>query len=302
VRYSKSLGLSTELFSNGVLMSNNNAIVAAIAAAGVDEVQISLDGASAAVHDAIRGQGMFNRTARALCMLRDAGVKVRLAMVVMPQNYDDLLVNLVPLLRRLGDGFQVRLSLAVLQGRADRSMTFPSLEGEEKLRVLIKQVDGEGVRAPNPIVPNKRTITCGYAKELTVNSDGLVYGCGPQKFPIGDVRKESVLSIADRMSEKALKAEIDLVEGCRDCNIRYLCGGTCRLNNIERKGRAELSCCDQAEKDRKINLLFLRASDLVPLLAVPSAPTPISNEAKQQWASPGTSGVSSGFVPLSALT
>jgi radical SAM protein with 4Fe4S-binding SPASM domain len=271
-RRAKSLGAYTELFSNGVLIVNSR--IAHAVREAVNEVQISFDGASAEVHDAVRGAGMFDRTVRGVRLLAEAGVKFHIAIVVMPQNYDDLMSNLSSLVRSLGDRFAVKLGVAVKEGRALDDMVFGSpAVGEELIQKLIDRMIEEGVRAPKPLRPNLKTVSCGYSHEITVNSDGLIYGCGPQIHPIGNLKTESFLSIAARTLANSKMAEIDLVEGCRDCNIRYLCGGTCRLNNISRMGRADISCCDLHEKERNLSLLFGRASNIVPIeVLMASAP------------------------------
>jgi radical SAM protein with 4Fe4S-binding SPASM domain len=285
--HSRSLGIRTELYSNGALIVNSR--IACDIAESVDEVQISLDGASAPVHDEIRGTGMFSRTLRGISLLKAAGVRFRVAIVVMPQNVDDLFENLAPLARTLGEGFQIKLGLAVEQGRADKSMKFSSsTEGEEYMRRIIAHLSNEGVRVPTPIRPNLMNTSCGYGKEFVIDSDGLMYGCGPRQHPIGNLKHEAFVSIAARTMRNSRMVEVDSVEGCRDCNIRYLCGGNCRLNNISKMGNANISACDLVEKERKISMLFGRASNIVPLhvLARSSAP------AKQPVA---------GFVPLSSL-
>lgn len=263
-RHAKTLGLYTELYTNAALISTREC--ASLVAGAVDEVQISVDGATAPIHDAIRGQGMFDRTVHAIRLLRAENVKVRLAIVVMPINYDDLLANLAPFVCSLGDGYSIRLGLAVEQGRADQRMLFSSVaQGEERMRALIARLVDARLRAPNAITPNLKLTSCGYAHEVTISSDGAIYACGPEKFPIGNGATDSFAKIAERMASMAECTEIDAVEGCRTCDIRYLCGGTCRLNNIARTGRSNVSCCDAAERDRRICALAERAFDTAPL-------------------------------------
>jgi len=240
--------------------------MAATIANAVNEVQVSFDGATAPVHDRIRGIGMFDRTVRGVRFLAETNVKYRLAITVMPQNYEDLMNNLPALVEDLGCKFRIRLGLAVQEGRATHDMTFKSTqEGENKIQTLIQRMCDLGLRYPRSLVNNFKKMSCGYARELTVNSDGLVFGCGPIKYPIGNLNEESFYSIADRTIHKSKRAEIDSVEGCRDCNVRYLCGGICRLNNKSRMGSHEISCCDLANKERVLTKLFGYASNIVPV-------------------------------------
>ena len=64
-------------------------------------IQLSLDGASAEVHDAIRGRGSFAATAAAVDLLRHCGARLRIAVTVMPENAADLSAHLLPLLQWL---------------------------------------------------------------------------------------------------------------------------------------------------------------------------------------------------------
>jgi len=261
---SKSLGLRTELYTNGVLVVNSR--IASKIASMTDEVQISFDGATAPIHDQIRGAGMFARTLKGVRLLAEANARFRLAVVVMPMNFQDLMDNLPALVQSIPGKFPVRLSLAIDAGRADRSMQFAStVQGEQKIKLLIERLTGGGVGSTRRPIPNLKTKSCGYSRELNVDSDGLVYGCGPQVHPIGNIREESFRSIADRVVMKSRAAEVDLVEGCKDCDIRYVCGGICRVNNISRTGSATISSCDRANKENNIMRLFGRSSDIVPL-------------------------------------
>jgi radical SAM protein with 4Fe4S-binding SPASM domain len=276
--HSKSLGLRTELFTNGVLIVN--ARMASRVASVTDEVQVSFDGASAPVHDQIRGAGMFERTLRGVRLLAETGARFRLAVVVMPMNYQDLLDNLPDLIRSIPAKFNVKLGLAILEGRADQSMLFSSVvEGERRLKTLIDRLSAEGVRNKRRMTPNLKTATCGYGRELTIDSNGLVYTCGPRLHPVGNLREESFWTIADRTVMKSRGAEVDFVEGCKECDIRYVCGGICRLNNISRTGSSTISSCDRANKERNIMKLFGRSSDFVPLALLASSAKPADHTA-----------------------
>ncbi len=266
---SKSLGLRTELYTNGVLVVNSR--IASKIASMTDEVQISFDGATAPIHDQIRGAGMFARTLKGVRLLAEASARFHLAIVVMPMNFQDLMDNLPALVRSIPGKVPVRLSLAIYAGRAEQSMQFAStVQGEQNIKRLIERLTGEGVGSKRTPIPNLKMKSCGYARELNVDSDGLVYGCGPQLHPLGNIKEESFRSIADRVVMKSRRAEVDLVEGCKDCDIRYVCGGICRVNNMSRTGSATISSCDRANKESNIMRLFGRSSDIVPLSVLSS--------------------------------
>jgi Fe-coproporphyrin III synthase len=87
-------GLQVNLTSNGTLLSEENA--ARLVASGVQNVSLSLDGATPAAHDSLRGKGNWKRTLRGLRNLRRAAkhahrkLHIRVNTVVSRMNYLDL--------------------------------------------------------------------------------------------------------------------------------------------------------------------------------------------------------------------
>ena len=80
-------GLKVNVTTNGTLI--DRAAAKRLAASGVNRVSISLDGPTAHVHDAIRGQAQaFRRSVRTIRRLRAHGLaRVRINFVVMRSNY-----------------------------------------------------------------------------------------------------------------------------------------------------------------------------------------------------------------------
>ena len=106
MRRAKRHGLSGMLTTNGTLLSATAA--EAIVAMEWDEVHVSIDGARARTHDALRGQaGAFVRTVRNVCRLRalrDAagrGPRLTLHTVLTRENVDEL-AGIVRLAAALG--------------------------------------------------------------------------------------------------------------------------------------------------------------------------------------------------------
>jgi radical SAM protein len=90
VARARSLGIPTAL-SPSVTPSLTPAVVARIAAADVSAVSISLDGATAATHEGVRGiPGHFAKTVRAIRDLVDAGLTVQVNTTVMRSTAEEL--------------------------------------------------------------------------------------------------------------------------------------------------------------------------------------------------------------------
>ncbi len=89
VEYTASKSPEIEILTNGTLIDKEWAYFFADKNISI---QISLDGASSAVHDAIRGKGNFNKAVRGIKYLQDAGMKKRITLctTIMKQNLHDL--------------------------------------------------------------------------------------------------------------------------------------------------------------------------------------------------------------------
>lgn len=77
------------LLSNGGLIDDD--IASYIALTGrCDQIQISIDGSSADVHDSCRGQGSFNGAVRGIRILQKHGISVTVRMTLHHKNVDDI--------------------------------------------------------------------------------------------------------------------------------------------------------------------------------------------------------------------
>ncbi|MBN2584707.1 MAG: radical SAM protein [Planctomycetes bacterium] len=88
-RAARGRGLVAALATNGTLVTE--AVARRVVDAGFNRVSVSLDGARAATHDAIRGaSGAFDAAMRGLRLLRDAGAAVQINMSVARRNAAEL--------------------------------------------------------------------------------------------------------------------------------------------------------------------------------------------------------------------
>jgi radical SAM protein with 4Fe4S-binding SPASM domain len=254
---SKSLGLQVTLFTNGLLVPR----FATAIKENVDQVQVSLDGPDEQTNDRIRGAGTFKKITRAMDILLEQGTRVRVGMSVMEQNWSawksDFL-NLAqryahtPLEYRLGFGITHYGRGANLQDELDVNDTQPTVER------LLNSVGG-GEDGPRI---TRHTTGCGYCEQFVVGPDGTVYPCHLLDAPVAHVDDRPVAELTRMLKKIAQLFDVDHTEGCRVCDIRYLCGGTCRVMNGEHTGSRLVTTCTQADKDRRYrNLLSLYSTD-----------------------------------------
>ena len=76
---------------------------------------------------------------------------------------------------------------------------------------------------------------------MSVAADGSVYPCHMLHyvpFLLGNAFEDSTDTLRDSLARFALPA-VDELDGCKDCNKRYLCGGGCRARAYMEYGRAD---------------------------------------------------------------
>jgi radical SAM protein with 4Fe4S-binding SPASM domain len=250
-------GLRTDLITNGMLI-RSRADAAAVAAV-VDMVRISVDGATAEGHERIRGKGTFPRVNRALEMLAEEDVRLEVAVTLFPNNVEDVVTNvesyLTSLLERGVRPAKVAFSRGMEEGRATGSLDV--LDFEVIYRDIKRRLDGELWDLEHPRPPLKFA-DCGYGDSLTLSATGEVYPCGLLYRSGGNVRREPLGVIYDRFRKEQKQLTVDRLPVCRECDVRYICGGGCRLRNLKVNGNLGRTACSAAWREEYYRLLMGR--------------------------------------------
>lgn len=189
--------------------------------------------------------------------------------------------------RRRGDGsYEItvaNLKKAVAEGGADRVgicavLTKKETEGDagESVRNLAKEL---GIKPPKfrPLLPlgrgtwaerelwqvcedENRTgggeslpkrLTCGLGYNLYVKPDGSAYPCYAfceKEAKVGDVSEESLTELLNSEKFKYFGSRsVDTNEKCKDCEVRYLCGGICKVwaRNKTDPDSGDFDCSDR---------------------------------------------------------
>jgi radical SAM protein with 4Fe4S-binding SPASM domain len=230
------------LFTNGTLIREE---MTARLAGVCNCVQLSLDGATTAVHDAIRGPGAFAATVRAIEGLRNRGVRLRIALTVMPENSADLAANLVGLLMKLGGTeLDVVLNNALPEGRARSGHFCPEPANmQAAVSGILRQLWAAGWPGAAPRRRRAPRHNCGYGGGLILAADGDVFPCPILGQSVGNVRKSGLAELADRLTRVYEETTVEHMEECGACDLRLICGGGCRTRNLRDRGDLLRSSC-----------------------------------------------------------
>jgi radical SAM protein with 4Fe4S-binding SPASM domain len=271
-RFAADLGLKTALASNGTLIDRQAA--ESIRTAGFGRVSISVDGADAETHDALRRQaGAFARALAGLRHVREASVATQINCALARHNAGQL-EALVALAESLGvDALHCFLLVPVGCGQqiAEEQMLSASevetllmrlaeLAGQTSLQIkatcaphyyrIVRQLPGRraGHRPSAPAEPmHVMTRGCLAGSAVCfISHEGQVYPCGYLPVVAGDVTEQRFCDIW-RGSEvfRRLRDPSLLGGRCGVCEFAAVCGG-CRARAFYQYGDylAEEPCCN----------------------------------------------------------
>jgi radical SAM protein with 4Fe4S-binding SPASM domain len=92
---------------------------------------------------------------------------------------------------------------------------------------------------------------CGYAEQLVVAPDGTVYPCHLLDGALGHIDDAPVTDILAYLGRTARAFDNEHTLGCNTCDLRSLCGGTCRVNNGKVNGSRLITTCTPEEREEK---------------------------------------------------
>jgi radical SAM protein with 4Fe4S-binding SPASM domain len=253
MRRAHDAGLEVTLFSNGMAIPKHIDALAEVA----DIVQISIDGPTAEVHDAVRGPHSFRRAIRAIRMLLDTGIETRVSTTVMLENWAAIKAGLPGFIAQFEDtDLSFRISYgAMAHGRGTQlDHSLDTEQVREFVDDLLRRVRTTENRAGGPNAVQKIS-NCGYAEQLVIAPDGLVYPCHLLSGALGHVDQLPVREITKYLARTAAAFSVANRQGCGTCDLRNLCGGSCRVEDEKHTGSRLVTTCTPEEKLRKKRFL-----------------------------------------------
>jgi len=216
--------LIPNLLTNGTLITSD--LAQSLKNAGINYVQVSLDGSCSQTNDSIRGRfGGFNQALRGIHALKKANIDVSISSVLIKENFKEL-----KSLYRLGEMLGVPISTAAVSptGRGfDQELLLTSqqmcehfcythLNEKDELNMLV--------------LPRER---CSIGTSPVVTPVGDVYPCMLTKYEqlkLGNVRESSLKTIwkTSSLLQELYQMTIEDLEPCETCLNKLFCGGGCR--------------------------------------------------------------------------
>ena len=260
-RYTSDKGIYVAMATNGTLITKKKA--GEMKDAGVQFVQISLDGANAKTHDEFRGiKGAFDKTSQGIKNCVEEGFFTEVSTTVTKYNYKEV-PDIVELSERWGaDWFMAYNFVPTGRGKDILDMDITPDEREDMLKSLWTELKNRKINvlstAPQfarvalqqePDSEEKIVPTHFYNPKLSgqlVNLAEFIGGCGAGRFymgmrangdlqpcvffpiKLGNIKEDDFEDLwRNNPILKDLRNK-DILEGnCSKCEYRYYCGG-CR--------------------------------------------------------------------------
>lgn len=247
ISHAHDLGLKSTVLSNGLLWSGKLIHDLALF---IDEIQFSLDGVDEETNSMVRGSGHFEKVVDTIVKFANAGVKTSVATTFtydnLNENTQTRYKNLVDLIKEKTSGKDVffKLSKKLLPGR---DVHFKA-EENEKYSAIIKDIEkhvDENADYENFLAghtANLVAINCGLGG-ISVSSDGNVYFCNRinEMESFGNVTEKPMSFFMEKGKEIHLATSVENVIPCKDCELRYICDGGCRIDDFDFAGKIQSS-------------------------------------------------------------
>lgn len=236
---SEHFGNNVTVITNGTLLDDEK--VRKLAELTTN-VQISLEGPCEESNDAIRGKGVFKKALKAIKCLKRAGITPLVRMTILRTNMDKM-DKIIEFVKQENVG-PVTMGTLQMSGRAYESLRFIDLTTDELVRTYrhIKELDPhfEYINFNESLRPGITRFTrldlCGAGTAmLSIGADGGVYPCAGLMYPeflAGNVKETPLEEIwlTAPVLTKIRDLSVSKIPGCKDCSIRYLCGGGCLVD------------------------------------------------------------------------
>ena len=238
LKHSYDLGISNEILTNGTLW---NAELVQKVVPLISRVQISIDGYDEATNSRIRGNGNFSRALNAVTLFYETNVDTEIS--VTPYLDEDLAENYqyyIDFARMLNQkysraNFLVKFTFDVLNGREIRVSEKQKKDYQGIVTKIYNELYGDFVDKPFLEFHKHGGIenNCDYGN-IAISADGNVCLCPiiPEMKPVGNVRVNSFDELLDIAQKVRALSNINNLSPCKDCELKYICGGECRIKHF----------------------------------------------------------------------
>jgi len=230
----------------------------------VDELQISIDGPFEELHDEIRGKGHFRIIMKNVKYLNSYSGLVTISMSLYNESRLDIFTkNFEQFFKYINKNIlnlRFNIITELLQGRCFSKLGFEEADRKTKLFLnLLKENFSHGIDFidDTKITRNYKKINCGYGGTLTISADGQVFPCGwTSKKSFGLYQEQTISDWISGLNTVFETYSVNNMSYCYSCDLKYICGGTCRIDNCNENNDILKPTCTNSYKQEMYHSLF----------------------------------------------
>lgn len=232
VKYAHEIGITVTVLSNGILWDKQK-----IQELGsyIDEIQISIDGFDKDSYFKVRLYDGFEKALQCVKDFYNFGTRVSIAVTPLYDNLIEFTENFEPLARNLLEEYPqlfIKFNLELIPGREVNVTAEDNKNYKRILRELVERLYPEyytetfALNYENHIIRKN----CGFGG-ISIAADGQVFWCNRihelvSRVNILDTNFMDLFKESDMIAQDT---SVDNTTECKNCDIRYICGGGCRL-------------------------------------------------------------------------
>lgn len=257
IKYASELGLDIKVLTNGALLTKQ-----AIddLSKYINSVQVSIDGFSEGSNAIVRGKKHFQKALDTVDRFIKNGVETSVAITppysILKQHVDDYAAFAEQLVDKYeGKAFCVKFTEELSKGRK----ITPSKKENEEYSKLIKIIQTKLYGLEYDFIHFVEIMSKNIINEncmfgvFAVASNGDVYFCPEigRLHPVANIKTDSFYDIYQKSLEAEKATSVTKLIPCKDCELRYICGGGCRIEEFS--GIAELKSFEHPNAEKKIS-------------------------------------------------
>lgn len=250
-------GHNVSLFTNGVLINESNYRDIADCC---QEVQISFEGVTQEAYERIRGRGNYNKALHAIELLKTTGIKITLAITILPSTIDNIHEHLIQFVNLFEyENLEIRLNDDIEMAGNALTMDFSGFdkyEVDKMMLSLVGQLQDMGVTKILSSGRNVKFRNCGIGTNIVIDANGRIYPCN--KFSAYHRGLDEDMSlIFEDFNELNRTTSTDFMSKCRKCELKYICAGGCRIDYMNRHGDMRAVDCTPEFMENQYRKLLL---------------------------------------------
>lgn len=233
LRHAHELGLNVAVLTNGILWDDKSIDECRHY---IDEVQISIDGYDRSSYYKVRQFDGFDKAISNLIAFSKSGVRSSMAVTPLYDNLYEFINNFEPFAKKIISDYPeiyIRFNLELLDGRDVQKTQTQNKEYRKMIRCLVERLYPNYYLETFPLNYEGNTIrkNCGFG-EIAIAANGDIFWCNrihelTSRWNVRTSKFEDILKASENIKQ-ATDVNHSLI--CRNCDIKYICGGDCRMN------------------------------------------------------------------------